>query len=79
MLTRDFSGFPIKGFGNKRKDWLPEAVLEFYKSGEILEFFYDQRGFPVDLNLNGNQYVLTSQADNMIRSRVLYHPTILRY
>ena len=57
---------------------VPEAVLEFYKSGKILESFYDQRGFPVDFYLNGNQYVLTSQADNMTRSRVLYHPTILR-
>ena len=39
---------------------VPEAILEFYKKREILESFYDERNFPIDSDLNGNQYILNS-------------------
>ena len=46
--------------------------------GEILESFYDENDVPMDCDLNGNIYKLNCNADNMTRSKVLYHPSILR-
>ena len=42
-----------------------------------MESFYDERKFEVNHDLKGNNYVLNSNANNMTRSTVLYHPTIL--
>ena len=56
---------------------VPNAILQMYKNGEILEPYYDEYDFPIDCDLNGNLYTLNSNANNMTRSTVLYHPTIL--
>ena len=56
---------------------VPACILQFYKYGETIESFYDDLNFPLDSDLNGNQYLLNSNADNMTRSTVLYHPRIL--
>ena len=56
---------------------VPQAILQMYKSGEILETFYDHHDFPIDSDLNGILYQLNSTANNMTRSTVLYYPSIL--
>ena len=56
---------------------IPEAIFEFYKSSNSLESFADDRVFSLNLYLNGNLYRLNSQVDNLTRSTVLYHPSIL--
>ena len=56
---------------------VPQPILQMYKSGEILEQFYDQHDFPIECDLNSNLYKLNSTANNMTRSTVLYHPSIL--
>ena len=59
------------------KKIISEAILQFYKCGEILELFYDDRKFGIDFDLKGNKYTLNSNANNMTRSTVLYHPKTL--
>ena len=56
---------------------IPAAILQFYKCGEILEYFYDEIKFPIDFDLKGSIYRLNRNANNMSRSTVLYHPSIL--
>ena len=52
-------------------------LLQFYKCGEIMKSYDDDKQFPIDFDLKGNLYHLNSNADNMSRSTVLYHPSIL--
>ena len=59
-------------------DRVPDLVLEFYKHGEILEQYYDDNKFPVDFDKNGKLYRLSSNANNITRSTVLYPPSILQ-
>ena len=66
-----------KGGTNWFKTEIPAAILKFYKCGKILEAFYDERRFPIDFDLKGNIYRLNSNANNMHRSTVIYHPSIL--
>ena len=66
-----------KGGTNWFKTEIPAAILQFYKCGEILEYDYDERSIPIDFDLKGNLYRLNDYANNMSRSTVLYHPTIL--
>ena len=68
----------VEGGINWFMKMVPAIVLEFYKNGEILEQFYDDKEFPLDFDKNGKLYRLNSNANNMTRSSVLYHPSILQ-
>ena len=45
-----------------------------YKKGYVSEQFYDNICFPIDTDLKGKKYPLTSKADYMVCSKVTYHP-----
>ena len=46
--------------------------------GEVPELFYDENDYPVDKDHNGKVWRLTSNADHLTRSKVLYHPTVIQ-
>ena len=45
--------------------------------GEISEIFYDNCKFPLNKDHDGNVWHLISTADHLIRSKALYHPTVI--
>ena len=45
--------------------------------GEVPESFYDNNNFPVDKDHDGKVWCMTSNADHIARSKVLYHPAVI--
>ena len=56
---------------------LPEVLEEILTYGEVSESFYDTNKFPIDKDYDGNVCHLRSTAENLIRSKLLYHPTVI--
>lgn len=56
---------------------VPDAIIQFYEYGKILETYYDMNEFPADFDLSRNLYKLNSNTNNMTPCTVLYHPSIL--
>ena len=48
-----------------------------YDKGEILEEWYETHKFNIDRDANGLPYILTSNADHLCRSKVMYHDAVL--
>ena len=57
---------------------LPSVISEMYANGEIPESFYDDNDYPLDKDHDGNIWRLTSNADHLTRSSVLYHPLVVQ-
>lgn len=55
-----------------------KAIEEVYDKGYISEQWFEDRSIPVDVDAQGNQWLLRSEADHLRRSKVLYHPTIIQ-
>ena len=56
---------------------LRSVVTQMFAHGEVPELFYDDNDYPVDKDHDGNIWRLTSNADHLTRSKVLYHPTVI--
>ena len=65
--------------GGKRwfMSMIEPAVRVMYDKGEILEEWYDTHKFNLDEDANGLLYILTSSADHLCRSKVMYHNAVL--
>ena len=57
---------------------IKSCIREMYETGYISEEFFDKNDFPVDKDLDGNEYPLTSVADHMVRSKIMWHKKIFR-
>ena len=53
-------------------------LQQMYSEGEVSERFYDELGFPKDTDKKGNIWLLNSSADHLTRSKILYHPTVIK-
>ena len=42
------------------------SIKEMYENGFISEEFFDNNDFPIDKDLDGNEYPLTLVADHMV-------------
>ena len=49
-----------------------------YETGYISEEFFDKNDFPVDKDLDSNEYPLTSVADHMVRSKIMWRKKMFR-
>ena len=58
-------------------DILPSVVCEMFSEGEVNERFYDDHNFPLDKDHKGQVWRLNSNADNLTRSKVMYHSSVI--
>ena len=58
---------------------IKSCIREMYETGYISEEFFDKNDFPVDKDLDGNEYPLTSVADHMVRSKIMWHKKMFRF
>ena len=56
---------------------LPEVINEMYCFGEVREAFYDKNDFLVDKYNDCKVWRLSSTADHLTRSKVVYHPSVI--
>ena len=67
---------------NRGQRWfiklIPEVLNEIFTYVEVSESFYDTNKFPMNKNYDGNVWNLRSIAYHLARSKVLYHPTVIK-
>ena len=63
------------------KEWfakeLPSVLSKMYNYEEVSQSFYDDHGFPLDMDHAGNMFRLKSSSDHMTRSKVLFYLSII--
>lgn len=57
---------------NRFLELLPIMFAETLENGYISEEFFEAHGFPIDRDIDGNEWPLDTKADALLRTKVLY-------